>query len=244
MVFDAERALRRDLQLLFRRLLERMDELQASGGAGSAENGAAQRVVREKLAEMGVKVDAEQKRLEIQGRMGDPDHPLELACVAPGGRADEALLVLDLVPSALKIALEDLGLHEVGPPDPNTFAFPEDADGVYIYVLWEGLRKPRRLEDLILDQETMDTLPHTRWLFTASRFYTDTRTWDRHFAADVHKNLIALTRNYAEDAILACPLEKAIQENIWFPFEEGVPDVGTPVKVIMTLEPVTDWDTI
>jgi len=182
--------------------------------------------------------------VEVKGAVGRPSQTLELLGIAPGGRAHETLLVMDATPSALKLAFEDLGLTEVPDPNPTTGNYKKDADGVYIYVMWDGLKKPRRAEDLIFNAKTQDTMKRTKWVFTASRFYTDTRTWERHFAADLHKNLISITTNYSTDCLLACPLEDASNQQIWGPDDIGCPDPGTKVRVMFCLKPRPKWDKI
>ncbi len=193
---------------------------------------------------MGVKVIEEEGMVELRGEIGRPSQPLEILCAAPGGRIHEALMVVKVTPSALKLALEDLGLKEVPDPDPTWGKWIENPDGVYIYVMWDGLKKPRRAEDLILNARTRDTMTRTKWIFTASRFYTDTRTWERRFSADLHKNVIAVTLNHSLDCILACPLEDAADEQIWTPEPTICPKPGTPLRVMFCLKPRPLWDKI
>jgi hypothetical protein len=243
MVFDAERNLRADLRGVYERLLSKLEQLTVAA-APMMPPAAAKREFRSKLLEMGVKVVEEEGMVEVKGAVGRPTQTLELMGIAPGGRAHETLLVLDATPRALKLALEDLGVKEVPDPDPTTGRFIENADGVYIYVMWDALKKPRRAEDMIFNAKTRDTMQRTKWIFTASRFYTDTRTWERHFAADLHKNIISITANYSTDCILACPLEDAANEQIWGPDDVGCPDPGTKVRVMFCLKPNPVWDKI
>ena len=96
----------------------------------------------------------------------------------------------------------------------------------------------------MLNTRTRDTMQRTPWIFTGSRYHTDTRTWERYFAADLHKNVIAITRNYSLDCILACPLEEAVDENIWAPDDVGCPAPGTKVRVLICREKRPAWDAI
>ena len=158
-----------------------------------------------------------------------------------GGRRHESLLLVDCRPSALKIALEDIGLVETE-PDKQDGSYPAEAKGAYIYVLWEGIKKPRRVEDLILNRATNETMTRTPFMFTASRIYTDPNSWERHFAADVYKNVIALTWNYSIEAIVACPLEAAAREDIWTPYADTCAPPGTEVRLIIRNAPHPEWD--
>lgn len=243
MILDSEKSLRRDLRGIYEKLLARLEEVAASGGgaaAGAPDDPAAKAALRMKLKEMGVTVHGDEM-VEVSGEVLEPSRALELIAVAPGGRAHESLLLIDCVPSALKIGLEDIGLVETE-SDRETGKYPENAKGAYIYVIWEGIKKPRRVEDMILNRATNDTMTRTPFMFTASRIYTDTRTWERHFAADVYKNVIALTWNFSVEAVMACPLEEALNENIWAPCADTSAPPGTKVRVLIRNAPNPDWD--
>ncbi|MAG54712.1 MAG: hypothetical protein CMJ83_00320 [Planctomycetes bacterium] len=244
MLLDSEKSLRRDLRGIYEKLLLRMEELESSGvgpAAGTADP-ATREALYGKLTELGVKVTPGEM-IEVQGEILEPTRAIELIAVAPGGRAHESLLLVRATPSAMKIGLEDIGLVETD-ADPHTGKYPQEAKGAYIYVMWDGLKKPRRVEDLILNRATNDTMKRAPFMFTASRFYTDTRTWERHFAADVYKNVISLTWNWSVESIVACPLEEAQNENIWAPCADTCAKPGTKVRVFIRKEPNELWDKI
>jgi len=243
MVFDAERNLRGDLKGLYEKLLARMDalELKLKAGGASGDEG---KMTAKKLAALGIKVTPEEGLAEISGTVAHPSKSLELLAVGPGGRAHEALLMVEARPSALKSALQLLGVKQAPPPDPQSGRWKKDLGGVYIYVLWKGQKKPRRAEDMILDAKTQETMQRTRWIFTGSHWFTDTRTWDRHFAADLYKNIIAITTNYAREAVLACPLPDAVNQQIWFPSEFSCPPPQTRVRIFFSVKKRPLWDKI
>lgn len=243
MILDSEKSLRRDLRGIYEKLLVRLDEVAASAGGSTgaaSDDPTAKAALRMKLKEMGVTVHGDEM-VEVSGEVLEPSRALELIAVAAGGRAHESLLLIDCVPSALKIGLEDVGLIETE-SDRETGKYPEDAKGGYVYVIWEGLKKPRRVEDMILNRATNETMTRTPFMFTASRVYTDTRTWERHFAADVYKNVVALTWNFSVEAVMACPLEAAHNENIWAPCADTSAPPGTKVRVLICNAPNEEWD--
>ena len=239
MMLDSEKSLRRDLRGVYEKLLARMDEI-STAGAPVGDGKAARETLHIELKKLGVTIHGDEM-VEVAGEILEPSRALELIAVAPGGRAHEALVLIDCRPSALKIGLEDIGLVETE-SSRDTGQYPGDAKGAYIYMLWEGLKKPRRVEDMILNRATNDTMTRTPFMFTASRQYTDTRTWERHFAADVYKNVIALTWNFSVEAVLACPLEAARNENIWAPCADTCAPPRTKVRVMIRNAPHPDWD--
>ena len=246
-VWDSERAIRKDLKMIFERLVQRLDDIAAKAGPkkpGSTSDPAAKKALFAKLETMGIRVDEKQGMIVLNGEFGQPTRSLEFTAVAPGGMAHESMMVIDVIPSALKVALEALGLKEVPDADPDTGEYPPNADGVYIYVSWDGLKKPKRLEDLLLNTETRESLDRCKWLFTASLTYTNKRTWERVFQADVARNLISLSWAYAPACILACPDKATINENIWQPLDAACPPPGTKLKILLTTKPRPQWDKI
>lgn len=242
LVLDAERGLRQDMTKMFEKLLIRLEDIQVAGGTAK-DDPAAKEKLREKLKEMGVTIVDDEQMIEIKGEASETNRPIEFAGCVPGGRAFESLLLFDVVPSALKIAMEELGYVE-SDPDPTTWTWSESASGAYLYVLWDGLKKPRRIEDLILNRETEDCMARTKWMFTASRFFTDNRTFDRHFVADLHKGLIAVDFQYTSECILACPLPEAGNPNLWLPNPVTMPKPGTKVRLLIRKEAHAEWDKI
>ncbi|MSR75478.1 MAG: hypothetical protein EXS14_08435 [Planctomycetes bacterium] len=242
LVLDAERGLRRDLQGIYERLLARLDELSLRNNASAAEaDPAARAKVHARLAELGITLRLDAGELELSGAFSETDRPLEFLAVAPGGRAYEALFLVDVAPAALKVAIEELGFTETD-PDPETFRWAADTRGVFVYAHWEGEAHPCRVESLVWNRETDAPMQSTPWMFTASRFFTDNRTWERYFAADLYKNLIALSLTYAAEALLANPLDCASNENIFYPNKDRCPKSGTKARLILRKEPHPEWD--
>ena len=85
-------------------------------------------------------------------------------------------------------------------------------------------------------------LAPTPFVFTASRPFIDIRTWDEHVAADVHKHTIALTWNYAAEAVLACPAPEAESEHVWTPDAQAVPEPPSPATLYVSKSPRAEWE--
>lgn len=241
LILDAERNTRRDLQGIYERLLARLDELSVGTKSATPDTPEARAAVHARLKELGITLKLDEGAIEIAGTFSETDRPLEFLVVAPGGRAYESLFMVEVSPSALKIAVEELGFSECD-PDPETFRWAADAPGLTLYAQWGERALPCRVENLIWNRETDVPMEHTRWMFTASRFFTDNRTWERIFAAELYKNLVALSLTYAGEALLANPLEAAANENIFFPNRKLCPASGTPVTLILRKAPVPEWD--
>lgn len=242
MLLDMDRDQRRALKGMYERLVERIDEISTSAPSGGAGAGSvAQReAVLTKLKSLGVELDLDAKMAMVKAEVGAPTQVLELVASAPGGRLHESLLVMNVTPGALKLAIEMLDIPEVE-FDFENGKWPEGAKGVYCYVRWEGLKKPRRLETMLWNTKERDTMRHTPFMFTASYMETDSSNWERYLAADVYKHVISLTLKYASPSILCCPLPEAAVEDYWVPFDRN-PEAGTEIDVIFLAEPNPKWD--
>ena len=79
-----------------------------------------------------------------------PTRVLEFVAVGSGGNAYESLLVVNAKPSALKRALEMMGVAEAPDPPYDAAKLPKEM-GVYLYVTWPDRKTPIRLEKLLLN---------------------------------------------------------------------------------------------
>src|SRR4029079_11481297 len=127
-----------------------------------------------------------------------PTRVLEFVAVGEGGSGHESLLLVNVQPSRLTRAHEVSGIAEAPDPPYDPAKLPKESC-VYVYVTWPARAKPIRVEKLLRNISTGQPLAATPFVFTASRAFVDPRTWEEHLAADVHKNVIALTWNYASE---------------------------------------------
>lgn len=235
---DLRRQSNRDLMQIFIRLRRRLDEMEA---ALVKEGAPDTRATVADLKKLGVDYQPDRGLIAMEAAFVQPTRVLEFVAVGSGGNAYEALLVVNAKASALKRALEMMGVSEA-PDPPFDPAQLTKGSGVYVYVTWAARKTPIRIEKLIRNTTTGKTLAPTPFVFTASRSFIDPRTWDEHLAADIHKNVIALTWNYASDCVLSCPDPAAESHHVWMPDTELVPAPPTPATIFVTRDPQAEWD--
>ncbi len=153
---------------------------------------------------------------------------IEYFATGEEGKTHESLLVLDVEPIYLQIALIRLGMefgsnlrYQGDPLSPK-------GDPAEIWVEWElaGKRELHRAEDLVYDTMQKTPMPHTNWIFTGARILDN-----RIFTAQSTKSMIALYRD--ADAIFNNPLPGATDDRTYRANAEAMPPKGTKVKVII-----------
>jgi hypothetical protein len=242
-LFDFERHVRRETRLLYDKTRLRFDELDAKLAAMTAKPRTPEERAKlvEDLATQGVVYDPAKKRFEVKGGFGRPTRVLEFLAVAPGGRSHESLLVLDVVPSAMKKAADDMGIPKGRPADFTTNRAPE-GDGLFAYVAWEGRDVPVRVENLVKNMRTGKTLKPGPLVYIGSRDIVKEVSWDVFFAADVYYNVVGLTWNFSGDMVFNAADEEGVDEHVWVVNEEVAPPPETPCRMIFSKEPVAEWE--
>jgi hypothetical protein len=195
----------------------------------------------EVLAGLGVRLDAAQGALSIDGRVNMQSGAVEVFACAPEGKTHESVVVLDCVPRALQAGLYALGL-EPGQPvtfEPGAGVRPPSGPGVEIEVQWleaPGQRRVARAEDWIWDERRSSVMPHAAWIFAGSVEQPSSAEPDRvAFAADAVKSLVVTYHDAA--AILENPHSEASDDASYSANERAVPAVGTPVTVVFRRAP-------
>lgn len=176
-------------------------------------------------------VDANIDEIYINGEVNMSEGMIELLACAPRGKTHESVLVLDVDPVHLQIALLLLGLEARGnleyQGDPNT----PDGDSVDVYVEWNDPESGElfrvRGEELIYDINRERPMEVTAWVFTGSRII------DGVFMAAVDGSLI--TTYHDPNTIIDNPLATGGDDTVYRVNEEMVPIEGTDVKV--TIKP-------
>jgi hypothetical protein len=235
---ELKRQANRDLMQIFTRLRRRLDEME---GKLLKEGAPDSRATAADLKKLGVDWDPDKKLITMEAAFVHPTRVLEFVAVGEGGSGHESLLLLNAKPSALKRALEMMGLVEAPDPPYSAETLPKDST-VYLYVTWPGRDKPIRIEKVLRNLDTKKELPATPFVFTASRAFIDPRTWDEHLAADLHKNTIALTWNYAGEGVLACPQREAESEHVWSPATDLLPEPPSPATLYVSRDPRPEWE--
>jgi hypothetical protein len=237
-MLDLKRQTNRDLVQIYTRLRRRLDELEAK----LLQEGAPDtRATVADLAKLGVTLKPDEGLVSMEAAFAQPTRVLEFVAVGAGGNVHESLLVVNAKPSALKRALALMGVVEAPDPPFDVERIPKDST-VFVYVTWPGRAKPVRVEKLLRNLATGKLLAPTPFVFTASRPFIDSFTWEEHLAADIHRHTIGLTWNYAGEAVLACPAEEAHSEHVWTPEVDALPDVPSPATILVTKAPRAEWD--
>lgn len=235
---DLRRQSNRDFMQMFARLRARLDELEAKLVKGVSPD---TKATAKDLEKLGVDYDARKQLITMEAAFVQPTRVLEFVGVESGGNAYESLLVVNAKPSALKTALEMMGIAEAPDPPYDKVTISKDM-GVYLYVTWKDRKTPIRVEKLLVNGSTGKPLAPTPFVFTASRNIMDNRTWDEHFAADVYKNTIALSWNKASEAVLACPDREAASNQVWMPAADVVPEPPTPATLYVSKDVRPEWE--
>jgi hypothetical protein len=153
-----------------------------------------------------------------------------LAC-GTRGKLHESVLMLDVDPYALQIALLLLGLEPGNKPIERQGASTTPAgDPIEIWVTWQDAQQKtvkHRAEDLLLDKKTDKPMPHTRWVFTGSTIL------DGKFMAGVEQSIAATYHD--PFAILDHTLPTGADDTIYFANPAILPPKGT--EVAFTIRP-------
>src|SRR5215472_5167775 len=196
----------------------------------------------------GIVVDKENRSITIDAKIAprkidDPRYkeiyPIEVIACWPfhkGQKAHETVVTIDVKPSAVHKALEDLGLKAGKPVQGQT---KESAEGpeVSIYLALksdDGQEKKLPIEKTLVDPKTNKKMPKVKWLFTGSVMKKlDPNKDELGYAADQSGTLIAIFP-VTDETVFQTPLAFKDQEALRLETDKTVlPKEGTPVKLII-----------
>jgi acylphosphatase len=193
----------------------------------------------------GIKVFADQKRIEVEGeaskelgRYEQLKGAIEYLACAEGGKTYESILVLHCEPSEFYEGLIKIGLRPGAPAtydDESGKHIPPKGDKVNIFVEWKdskGKIVRLRAEDLIYNKKTRKTMQHVDWVFAGSRFMEDPETEEQVLQAQLTKSIVS-THHGDQTVILQNPLLEALDESIYTVNQKLAPKPGTKVKIII-----------
>jgi hypothetical protein len=242
-LFDFEKNARRELRLLYDKTRQRFDEIDAKlEGLTSRPATPEERAkLAADLKEQGVAYDPTAKTFEVWGMFVQPTRELEFLAVGDGGRAHEALIMMNATPSAMKRAAVDMGLKPGRAADFSTNRPPE-GDGLHVYVGWKGRATPIRIEKLVRNRKTGKTARDGALVFLGSREIVKEISWDTYNAADVYKNVIGLTWNYSGDTVFAVSDPTGDDEYAWGPNLDLLPPPETPLLMTFSKERIAAWE--
>ena len=172
-------------------------------------------------------LNIEDRVVHFPGQVNMNEGIVELLACAPGGKTHESVLVVNIIPYHLQVALLLLGLNYGDnieyQGDPNTPL----GDSVEVWIEWQGINQEFRVrgEDLIFNLASKKTMTHTHWIFSGSRIINGT------FMADREGSII--TTYHDPHTILDNPLPGGGNDELYVVNSKLVPSKGTPVEVFV-----------
>jgi hypothetical protein len=177
-----------------------------------------------------IKIDSKNRVLTIPGKINMQKGMIELLACAPGGKTHETVVVMDVVPYHLQVALILLGLNYIGGLSVQGDTLTPKGDSVDVFVTWtkNGQDTTVRAEDFAWDIPAGKSMAHTPWVFAGSKMY------EGKYMADVEKSLI--TTYHDPFTILDNPLSTGRDDETYKVNDLLVPPKGTPVTI--TIKPI------
>lgn len=172
-----------------------------------------------------VAIDPKKREISLPCRINMSEGLLEYALVASWGKRHESLLTTNVHPYDVQIALLLLGLKN-GPElssqgDPGK----PQGDPVELSIRWIDGETVRtmRIEQLIFNKKTNQSMQDTDWIFTGSRIMQGV------FMSQVEGSLIALFHD--PSALIDNPSPGGEDDTIWYANSKIVPPNGTLVML-------------
>ena len=177
----------------------------------------------------GVQITKKENKVTFPCKVNMSRGLLEYVIVGRMGKLHESLLMAEVEPFPLQVALLLMGLegsmhplaHQGDPRKP-------EGDPVEIWVQWDdgGQTRKARIEDWVAVAPDLKPMQNTNWIFTGS--YTMA---GGAFMAQTEKSIVAIYHDPA--ALFDNPSPEGASDKVWFVNEAKVPPVGTPVTVIV-----------
>jgi hypothetical protein len=193
-----------------------------------------------------LRLDQQQRTAVFPGAVNMDKGALEYLLVTKEGPTHESLLISDITPSDLHLAMVLLGAKGAGiqapapadaPPAQITaeylkYARPLTGDRITISVEWQdrkGEKKKAPVEDWIYMSNTKKPAPRGPWIYNGSMFGTN-----GHFLAQSEGAFAALVTN--PSALINNPRKGNNDDQIWEVNQKVVPPAETPVQIVVHLE--------
>lgn len=172
-------------------------------------------------------LDAKHRLVQVPSEVNMEKGVIELLACTPGGKRHESVLVVNVIPYHLQVALLLLGLNYG-----DNIKFQGDpvtplGDSVEVWVKWQAENESQyvRGEDLIFDLVSEKTMTHTHWIFSGSKIVNGS------FMADREGSII--TTFHDPYTILDNPLPGGGNDELYVVNENLVPPKGTKVELII-----------
>ncbi len=208
------------------------------------------------FAAQGIHLDLEHGLCAIRASVDIREDLLEYLIVNPRGAAHESTFVTGVLPSQLNVALLALGVKpgrnaswSLRDPAPTpeemhagTSAYvvkPPEGDGFYVYAAWKSGAETflYRVEDLLLDRATGQTMRRHKWVYLGSRLVRARESDAQEaFAADLEGNLINIAFFEQGNTLLTAALPECLTQTIWMTNFWIVPPRESEVEIVFSKE--------
>ena len=174
-------------------------------------------------------INKKSRQVLVKGVINMDEGLVEYLACGSNGKLHESILMTDVNPYYLQIALLLIGIEPGNSPITEQGARETPVgDPVDLWVAWTGKDKKMkkyRAEQLILNKKRNAPMQKTHWTFTGSVFYQD------RFLAAVEQSIVAIYHDPV--ALIDHPLGTGADDKIFFVNTALVPEKGTPVTFVI-----------
>jgi hypothetical protein len=207
------------------------------------------------LAEQGVHLAPRAGLAAIGATVEVVDDLLEYLVVGPAGARHETVFTADVRASVLNVALLTLGAEpgrnaswapKQPPPTEEQLRAgtspyditPPSGSGFYLYAGWRRGEEVFffRIEDLVRNLATGQTMRRHRWVYLGSRMLSAGPDGGEEFAADVYQNLVNIAWFSDGNTLLTGALEECLEQTIWMSNAWLLPARGERVLLVFSRE--------
>ena len=217
----------------------------------------------EQLKEKGLTLDVAAGTVAFDAEVLVTNDFLEYLLIGRTGKSHEALFRTQIKASTLKAGLMALGFvdgknasYKEKDPQPTeeeirngvdpVEVIPPKGMRVYIYAEWKGDKGEPvryRAEDLWIDvHDAEKRIEGIQWVFFGGRMATIYRGEPPMFVADLEENLISTCYMLPDNHLITAEHKGARDDKSWWPNAKVLPARGTPVRLILSREPLEKSD--
>ncbi|MBL1214950.1 MAG: hypothetical protein HND52_16440 [Ignavibacteriae bacterium] len=175
-------------------------------------------------------LDIDANKITIPGIINMNEGIIEVFACSPGGKLHESLIVANILPYHLQVALLLLGIN---PTDINDVKITESLEKfgqIEIIVKWkiDDEETEMRAEKLIWNLSQGKPMQEVNWLFIGSK------TINGVFVANDNKSLITTFND--PYTIIENPLSTRINDELYEVNKTLLPPIGTPVELVLNVK--------
>lgn len=188
-----------------------------------------------------VLLDRDTQTITVPATLNTLEKPLEYILVLEKGQSHESLLLTEILPFNLNVALKLLDFQtsqelfpildkDYRPTDQFHPVTPEAKAAsrlnLFLSIIQpDGTAKELPLNGLVLLTATLKPLPNTPWVYNGSYIHQG------QFKADLKGNLISILQDTS--ALINCPLDNREGDRLWIANKKHLPATDTPVKLLI-----------